>query len=85
MNFQLVQGGYNTADAIELLSKMMEVKINFHEGKISETTAEEDIKFRENKIKKLQNDLAELKKLLSSPNTRMVNINAEIEVEILNH
>jgi hypothetical protein len=85
MNFHLLHGGFTSSDAIELLSKMIEVKINFHEGKISETTAEEDIKFRENKIKKLQSDLAELKKLLSSPNTRMVNLNANIEVDILNH
>jgi len=85
MNFQLFQGGFSTIDAIELLSKMIEVKINFHEGKINEITSEEDIKFRENKIKKLQNDLAELKKLLALPNTRMVNIQAEIEVDVVEH
>ena len=85
MDFQLFQGGFNTVDAIELLSKMIEVKINFHEGKIGETTSEEDIKFRENKIKKLHSDLSDIKKILVLPSTRMVNIQAKIEVNIVEH
>ena len=54
MNLQLIQGQFSAGDAIDILTKMVEVKIKFHEAKILSQLNEEDIKMRENRIKQLQ-------------------------------
>ena len=60
MKSQLILGSFNTIDASEIISQMIQVKIKFHENKIDVAATEEDIKFREAKIKRLQNTLVEL-------------------------
>lgn len=57
MTIQLIQGEFNAAEALELISQMIQVKINFHENKIDKLSNEEDTKRREVKIKSLQQDL----------------------------
>jgi hypothetical protein len=57
MIIQLINGHFTAQEAIEILTQMIHVKIKFHENKIHKTANEEDIKFRENKIKQLQKEL----------------------------
>ncbi len=79
MNIQLIEGEYNPKDAMELITKMIDIKIKYHENKISNIENEEDIKAREAKIKKLQNELYELRRVIgATPNG--VKINAEINI-----
>ncbi|MEY4278681.1 MAG: hypothetical protein RL377_685 [Bacteroidota bacterium] len=55
MQLQLINGQFSTKEVTELLSKLIQVKIDYHEQKIKNSDSEEDIKFREHKIKSLQN------------------------------
>jgi hypothetical protein len=54
MDLQLLNGRFSKNEVTELLNKMVQVKIDFHEQKIKNSDSEEDIKFREYKIKSLQ-------------------------------
>ena len=60
MNIQLINGEFNSLEAIELIKEMVNVKIKYHERKILTHDHEEDIKLREAKIKQLQNELQKL-------------------------
>ncbi len=64
MKLTLIDGVFSAQDAAELISQMFSVKIKFHEQKISQSTSEEDIKFRENKIKNLQKELHEFREVM---------------------
>lgn len=66
MKMEIIKGQYSLADAKELLSEMVHVKIRFHERKIAHSSNEEDIKCRENRIKELQRDLFAVKSGLSN-------------------
>lgn len=57
MNIHLIKGSFSAADATELITQLIQVKIKFHENKISNTHSEEDIKMGERRIKQLQQDL----------------------------
>ena len=59
MNIQLLQGQFNAKDAIDIITQMIQIKIKFHENKITDNSTEEDIKFSETKIKQLQKELLE--------------------------
>ena len=61
MTIQLIKGEFQVDDAIELITKMVQIKIKYHERKIHSQLNEEDIKSREGKIKNLQRDLSEMK------------------------
>lgn len=56
MNLPLIKGRFSKAEAIDLLSQMMLVKIRYYENKIDKDLSEEDIKMRENLIKQIQKD-----------------------------
>jgi hypothetical protein len=62
MKITLIQGQFNKDEAIELITQLINVKIRFHEQKISNTMNEEDLKMRESKIKRLQNELYDTRK-----------------------
>lgn len=66
MNIELINGQFNINDAIELITKMIQLKVKYHENKIDNSTSEEDIKFREAKIKNLQNQLFEFRKSIEA-------------------
>lgn len=68
MNIQLIKGSFNTAEAIELVTQLINVKIQFHENKISKTHSEEDIKMREGRIKQLYKELYDARKHILSQN-----------------
>jgi len=80
MNIQLIQGAFNSNDAMELITQMVHVKIKYHENKINSNSNEEDIKTREVKIKRLQKELFELRKTIYSK-THMLNVEAIIKIE----
>ena len=80
MNIQLIQGAFNSNDAIELISQMVHIKIKYHENKINSDSNEEDIKTREAKIKRLQQELFELRKTIQSK-TKSVKVEAIIKIE----
>lgn len=62
MNIQLINGDFSKADAKELITKLLSVKVKFHEDKITQDSSEEEMKFREKKIIALNNELAAFKK-----------------------
>lgn len=79
MNIQLIQGNFNAKDALEIISQMMHVKIKYHESKISNNSNEEDIKFREAKIKRLQKDLFDIREFIHNSGEK-INIQSEIHL-----
>ena len=80
MKIQLIHGQFNAQDSLELVSKMIAVKIKFHENRITNFCTEEDIKMRESKIKHLQKDLYEAQKFISSAQF----LNLESEISLIN-
>ena len=79
MNIQLIQGQFNAKDAIDIITQMIHIKLKYHESKISNTSSEEDIKFCETKIKRLQKDLFEIRKFIEDCGTN-INIQSEINL-----
>ncbi|GAA4460152.1 hypothetical protein GCM10023189_34860 [Nibrella saemangeumensis] len=57
MTIQLINGHFNPQEALDILTQMVYVKIQFHENKIKHSDSEEDIKTREKRIKDLQREL----------------------------
>lgn len=78
MNIQLIQGVFSSGDAVSLITQMIQIKIKYHEGKINKDSHEEDIKAREEKIKRLQRELHELKNHMGA---EIVQLKATIEIE----
>jgi hypothetical protein len=66
MNIQLIEGQFNKKEALDLITQMIHVKIKYHENKINNNSSEEDVKYRETKIKNLQKELFELKHYLDN-------------------
>ena len=69
MKLELLQGQYSSNDIIDIVSKITQVKINYHEQKISSSDNEEDIEQREKKIKGLQEKLQEIRLNLKNKNS----------------
>ena len=76
MNIKLIEGQFNQKDALDLISKLIDAKIKFHENRITSICTEEDIKMRERKIKHLQKDLYEARNYIE--NKKMITIESEI-------
>lgn len=79
MTIQLIEGEFNPQDAKELISQIVNAKIKYHESKIADGCIEEDIKYRESKIKSLQNELSNLRNNISEK-TGNVTINSLIKI-----
>jgi hypothetical protein len=79
MNIQLIQGEFESKDALELIVQMVHIKIKYHENKIQSDSNEEDIKTRERKIIRLQQELFEVRKALQS-NTNSVKLESIINI-----
>ena len=77
MKLQLIDGDFNQAETIDILTQLYQVKIKFHEEKVKSSHNEEDIKMRERKIKFLQNNLAEAREYIKNEN-RNFHINNQI-------
>jgi len=79
MNIQLIQGEFEAADALNIITQMIHVKIKYHEHKIGVLSNEEDIKSRESKIKRLQKDLFEIRQQIEQ-NVNKIKIQSTIEI-----
>lgn len=79
MVIHLIKGQFSTADAISIITKMIDVKIKFQEGKIESSHNEEDIKMRENRIKALQKELYDSRKLIEG-HGETVSLHSEIKI-----
>lgn len=80
MIISLLKGSFLPEEAEELITKMVHVKIKYHENKISnDLLNEEDIKMREKRIIELQRDLYEMRKQLKREKKR-VELAAEIKL-----
>ena len=80
MHIQLIQGRFTAKEAMDMITEMIHVKVRYHESKITSTSNEEDIKHRETKIKRLQQELFETTKALST-RSKGINIDAVISME----
>lgn len=80
MNIQLIQGEFSASDALELITQMARIKIKYHEDKVTSESSAEDIKYRESKIKTLQNELSKLRAFTHSAGSN-VKLEATIYIE----
>lgn len=80
MNVQLIQGQFNAHDAIDIITKMIHIKIKYHENKINNSSNEEDTKYREEKIKKLQKNLFDIRKYIETKGSK-INLLANVDIE----
>ncbi|MDH4473356.1 MAG: hypothetical protein QE487_12180 [Fluviicola sp.] len=76
-NIQLFDGVFEPQEAIDLLTQMVQVKIKYHEAKISSLSNEEDVKMREKRIKLLQNELFELRDSIEKMSGK-INVSGEL-------
>ena len=81
MTIQLIKGQFNAKEAIELITQMIHVKIKFQEAQIDDTSIEEDIKMRENRIKQLQKDLYNARNFIKQQEGKIA-IDSEIKLSI---
>ncbi len=80
MNIRFIQGQYDSGDALDLITQMIHIKIKYHENKITGISNEEDIKYREGKIKQLQKDLFEIRKYIESKGNK-ITIQSNIDID----
>ncbi len=66
MEPQLIKGHFTPQDAVDLITRIIDVKIKYHEGKITSESSEEDIKMRERRIKQLQNELFDVRQQMGN-------------------
>jgi hypothetical protein len=83
MQLELIKGQFSGSEALEILTQMIRVKLKFHESKIVPDSSEEDIKYRESRLKYLQNELATIRTALLQQN-QPLQINAIIHLETKN-
>lgn len=82
MTIKLIQGAFDSADAIDILTQMIHVKIKYHESKMADDDHEEDMKRRESRIIELQKNLYDLQKLVAS-GQRKVSMKSEVIISEL--
>ena len=84
MQLELIKGTFSEMEALDILTQMIQVKIKFHESKIAQHSSEEDIKYRESRLKHLQHELAAIRNALLQQNEPL-QINATIHLETKKH
>lgn len=72
MKIQLTDGTFDSDDAMNIALKMIEIKINYHENMIRSADLEEDIEFRERKIRTLCESMDYLRKNLHNKRSKVV-------------
>lgn len=84
MQLELIKGTFSEKEALDILTQMVEVKIKFHECKILQHSSEEDIKYRESRLKQLQHQLAAIRNALLQQ-SEPLQINAIIHLDTKKH
>lgn len=77
MKINILNGNFSRKDTLELITKMIHVKVKFHEEKIASSQTEEDVKMRENRIKQLQKELYEVRNYIDTGKGN-INLTGEI-------
>lgn len=77
MNVSLLKGSFSPKDLEKIITDLIQVKIKFHENQIGNSDEEENMKMRENRIIKLQNDLTRVRTYLKEAGP-VVNVEAQI-------
>jgi len=81
MQIQLISGRFSIAEAEQLLTSIIKVKLAFHEEKIRTVyQTEEDIKHSETRIKHLEDTLRKAIIKLKEGNREYINVQADIEL-----
>jgi hypothetical protein len=80
MTIQLMEGQFSANEAIDFITKMVQIKIKFLEDKINAHASEEGIKMRESRIKQLQKELFEVRNFIDAI-TKGVKVNAMISID----
>lgn len=81
MDLQLILGEFSAVDALELVAQMIHIKIKFHEERVGQDSSEEDIKYRESKIKQLQEQLCQLRTAVG-PEMDRLKLDATIRITV---
>ncbi len=79
MELQLIKGHFKAQDAVEIITRMIDVKIKYHEGKITSESTMEDIKMRERRIKQLQKELFEVRQYIDNKDGK-ISLNSIINI-----
>ncbi len=79
MNINLLDGTFDKSEAINIITKFVDIKIKFQEEKIKNSHNEEDVKMRESRIKKLQKDLHDAREHLNA-SSKFISLNCFINV-----
>lgn len=79
MKLQLIDGQYTQTEAMDMITQLVQVKIQFLEKKIEKSHQEEDIKMRETRVKNLQKELNDIREKILSANVS-VHLDAEISL-----
>lgn len=72
MELQLINAQFDAKDALDILTQMFNVKIKYHENKITGASCEEEIKMRENKIKSLQKEISDAGRFIKNGNKNSI-------------
>ncbi len=62
MKIQLIEGNFEAKEALDILTKLIHVKIKYNEDKINNSINYDEIELRLNRIKRLQKNLFDIKK-----------------------
>jgi hypothetical protein len=82
MELKLLSGTFSSDDAKQLLTRLINVKIDFHAGKIdTRVDNEEDMKSSEKRILELERSLRQALDLVESGAYSQFAINAKVVVE----
>ncbi len=79
MELPLIKGMFSKNEALDLITQLINVKINFHEEKIKHSSNEEDMKVRETRIKQLQDQLQELRNKVIT--NEYISVNSVINIK----
>lgn len=80
MNFRLTDGYFTREEALEFLTKIISLKIRYHEEKLVKAHKAEEIERRESHIKQLHKEFYEAKQLIMSKNKK-VELHTLIEIK----
>lgn len=80
MNIELIKGTYPMSEGLELILRMIDLKIRYHESKINRLDNEEDIKMREQRIKELQNEASRVRTQFRASPDSSIKMNASIQL-----
>lgn len=79
MELQLIEGVFNRHELMDIISRMIDVKINYHVDKIEKSSDEDDIKMRERKIRQLQETMHSCRQTLKNQDD--VQVSARILID----